>query len=66
LQGACAFFAHGCSPTPFNKPTHCKSFDGGSFVGGMFLVIGLLILGVGGFMFYRYKTGKKVLYQELR
>lgn len=66
LEGTCSFYAHGCSPTPIIKPTHCKSFDGGSFVGGMFLVIGLLILGVGGVLFYRWKTGKKILYQELR
>jgi len=66
LEGSCTFYAHGCAPTPIVKPTHCKSFDGGSFVGGMFLVIGLLILAVGGYMFYRYKTGHKFSYQELK
>ena len=36
-------------------------FDAGSFVGGMFLIIGLVLLVVGGYMFYRWKTGMPLL-----
>jgi len=53
--------AHTCVKTPEKK---C-SFDGGAFVGGMFLVIGLIILGVGGYAFWRYRTGAKTSYREL-
>jgi len=40
-------------------------FDGGAFVGGMFLVIGIAILGGGGFAFYKYRTGKAASYNQL-
>jgi preprotein translocase subunit Sss1 len=32
----------------------------------MFLVIGILILGVLGYIVYRWKTGRKILYTELK
>jgi len=40
-------------------------FDGGAFVGGMFLSWGLLALGVGGWFFYRWKVANKRAYTEL-
>jgi len=52
---------HTCGP----QNNQC-GFDGGAFVGGMFLVIGIVLLAVGGWMFYRWKTGKKILYTELK
>jgi len=58
------FLAHTCSDTPSNNGK-C-GFDGGAFVGGMFLVIGLAILGGGAFAFYRYKSGKSLSYNELK
>jgi len=42
------------------------AFDGGAFVGGMILGIGLVAIGIGGFLFYRYKTGQKATYSELK
>jgi LPXTG-motif cell wall-anchored protein len=39
------------------QPTCPKRFDGGSFVGGIFLMIGVGILGAAGFVFYRKKQG---------
>jgi len=41
-------------------------FDGGAFVGGMFLGIGLVAIGIGGFLFYRWKTGSRAAYSELK
>lgn len=58
------FYTHSCSKHDL-QPTHC-GFNGGSFVGGMFLVIGILILLVGIYFFYRWRTGKKFDYRELR
>jgi len=55
-------WVHSCEPIP---GTHC-AFDGGAFVGGMFLVIGLLVLGALAYIVYRWKTGRKILYTELR
>jgi hypothetical protein len=57
--------AHLCGSTPLPPPQQC-AFDGGAFVGGMFLVIGLIVLVVLAVIFYRWKTGKKLLYTELR
>jgi len=54
-----------CDPTPINPPTKC-GFDGGAFVGGMFLVIGLIVLGAIVFIVYRWRSGRKILYTELR
>jgi len=54
-----------CGATPIPPAQQC-GFDGGAFVGGMFLVIGLIVLAVLAFLFYRWKTGKKLLYTELR
>jgi len=51
------------SPTPSPSP-HCK-FDGGAFVGGMFFVVGLIIIGVGAYVFYRWRTGRRTNYTEL-
>jgi len=42
------------------------AFDGGAFVGGMFLGIGLVAIGIGAFLFYRWKVGKKATYSELK
>jgi len=53
--------AHTCVNS---KPT-C-GFDGGAFVGGMFLIIGLMVLGGGGYAFYRYKNGQKTNYSTLQ
>jgi len=53
---------HSCTSTNQN----CGGFDGGSFVGGMFLVIGIIALSVGGYIFYRWRVGKRVTYTELR
>jgi len=41
-------------------------FDGGAFVGGMFLGIGLVAIAIGGFLFYRWRMGKKAAYSELK
>jgi len=57
--------AHTCTDTPSNNGGKC-GFDGGAFVGGMFLVIGLAILGGGAYAFYRYKTGKSNSYNTLK
>jgi len=55
---------HGClAPTPIS--TKC-GFDGSAFVGGMFLVIGIIVLGVLAYIVYRWRSGKKILYTELR
>jgi len=35
------------------------------FVGGMFLGIGLVAIGVGGYLFYKWKMGKRPAYSEL-
>jgi hypothetical protein len=51
--------AHSCSDNG-----KC-GFDGGAFVGGMFLGIGLVAIGVGGYLFYRWKMGNKPAYSEL-
>jgi len=53
----CKSFAHGC-----DSDSDC-GFDGGAFVGGMFLVIGVGLLAGGAYMFYRYKT--QTQYKEL-
>jgi hypothetical protein len=58
-------WAHSCQPTPIAPPQKC-GFDGGSFVGGMFLVIGLIVVAGVAYLFYRWKTGRKILYTELR
>jgi len=42
------------------------AFDGGAFVGGMFLGIGLVAIAIGGFLFYRWKMGNKATYSELK
>jgi len=43
-----------------------KGFDGGSFVGGMFLIIGLFAISAIAYLVWRWKTGRKILYTELR
>jgi hypothetical protein len=53
-------FAHSCS----DSNGKC-GFDGGAFVGGMFLGLGLCAIGIGGFLFYRFKMNKKPGYSEL-
>jgi len=47
-------------------PGKTGGFDGGSYVGGMFTVIGLIVVAGAAYLFYRWKTGKKILYTELR
>lgn len=60
------FYTHSCAPDPTPIPPNKKcGFNGGSFVGGMFLVIGVLVLLVGAYLFLRWKTGKKFDYREL-
>lgn len=51
-------FAHSCAEEKCG-------FDGGAFVGGMFLGIGLCAIGLGGYIFYRYRMAKKPGYSEL-
>jgi len=54
--------SHSCKATPAEK---C-GFDGGAFVGGMFLGIGLIAIGIGGYLFYRWKVGGgRGAYREL-
>jgi hypothetical protein len=56
-------FTHICNEPP---ATSSCSFDGAAFVGGMFLIIGLLLLAVGGYYFYQWKTGRRFTYTELK
>jgi len=57
-DASCAF-VHSCIvPPPVVLP---QQFDAGAFVGGMFLIIGILILAVGGYFFSRWRTGKKII-----
>jgi len=66
-KAACSgLFAHACQSAPVTPPKSGGGFDGGSFVGGMFLVIGLIVIGGAAYLFYRWKTGRKILYTELR
>jgi len=58
------FYTHSCSKKELTVP-HC-GFNGGSFVGGMFLVIGILLLLIAIYFFYRWRTGRKFDYRELR
>jgi len=63
LGESTCLIAHTC-------PIHTKKekkagFDGGSFVGGMFLVIGLVGLGVVGYLIYRWKFSQRANYTEL-
>lgn len=52
-------------PQDIVVPTKC-GFDGAAFVGGMFLVIGCIFIAVLAYIFYRWKTGKHILYTELK
>lgn len=56
--------AHTCPKE--KSSSNKKGFDGGSFVGGMFLVIGVIGLGIAGFLFYRWQTGRGATYTELK
>jgi uncharacterized membrane protein YidH (DUF202 family) len=43
------------------------SFDAGSFVGGMFLVIGVLVVVAAAYIFYRWRTqNRRIAYSELK
>jgi len=67
LSTSTCFLSHTCSapnPPPV-VPPKC-GFNGGSFVGGMFFVIALVVLCVGGYLFYRWRTGRKFDYRELK
>jgi len=57
------FFAQGCGSGITVKK---GGFDAGSFVGGMFLVIGLIVLGGGAFVVYKWKFSNRPSYTELR
>ena len=50
--------------SPDDSGENC-GFDAGAFVGGMFLVIGLLILAMIGYFVYVYKFGRKASYNQL-
>jgi len=58
------FYTHTCSKKDLKVPG-C-GFNGGAFVGGMFLVIGIIVLIAGIYFFYRWKTGRKFDYRELK
>jgi len=55
---ATCLFAHTCAAQ------HC-GFNGGSFVGGMALMGGIILLIVIGYAFYRWRTGSKITYREM-
>jgi len=57
------FFTHSC--TKKDDGLKC-GFSGGAFVGGMFLIIGILIFIIAGYFFYRWRTGRKFDYRELK
>jgi len=64
-QTECAI-NHLCpAPSTPSKSSKKKGFDAGSFVGGMFLVIGLVGIGVIGFFVYKWKFSQRASYQEL-
>jgi len=65
-SSANCLIAHTCTSTPLNPPSPTCGFDAGSFVGGMFLIIGLIVIAVGAYVFYRWRTGKKIAYTELK
>lgn len=46
------------SPAPADN---C-GFNGGAFVGGMFLMGGIILLGIIGYAFYRWRTGNRIQY----
>jgi hypothetical protein len=48
------------------SPVASNSFSGSSFVGGMFLVIGILCLVLLGFIIYRWRANKTGTYTELK
>eukprot|EP01092_Planopodium_desertum_P014783 TRINITY_DN75730_c0_g1_i1.p3 TRINITY_DN75730_c0_g1~~TRINITY_DN75730_c0_g1_i1.p3 ORF type:complete len:289 (+),score=40.47 TRINITY_DN75730_c0_g1_i1:920-1786(+) len=59
-QTTCLFLSHTCEKEPKGK-----GFSAGSFVGGMFLVIGLGLLAVGGYFGYRYYKKRASNYTEV-
>jgi len=61
---ATCFFTHSCDFTPPSGPD-C-GFNGGAFVGGMFLVIVLVALLGAGFAFYKWRAGARISYTELK
>jgi len=63
-QAKGCLIAHQCDGKVAVSGGKC-GFDGGAFVGGMFLIIGIAILGGGGYAFYKYKTGKGSTYNQL-
>jgi hypothetical protein len=56
---ATCLFAHTCSPQ------QC-GFNGGSFVGGMALMLGIILMGAVGYAFYRWRTGHRVSYSAMK
>lgn len=65
VEASCeGLWVHTCEITPI-IPTKCN-FNSGDFVGGMFLVIGLVVLVAIAYIVFRWKTGNKILYTELK
>jgi len=62
IQTTQCLFAHDCSP----GACPACGFDAGSFVGGMFLPIGVVLLVYAGYRFYTWKVGSKNSYTELK
>jgi len=54
-------FAHTCTPTK-----NSCGFRAGDFLGGMFLMLVLALLAFAGVAFYRWKTGSRPAYTELK
>jgi hypothetical protein len=61
IDGSTCTLAASCT-----QPVASDGFSGSSFVGGMFLVIGILCLVLLGFFIYRWKVNKTGTYTELK
>jgi len=55
----------GCTYSPICGLPECK-FAGGTFVGGMFLILGVVLLAGGAIWLYKWKNSKQVMYSELK
>jgi len=54
-----------CAAAPTPQPTCPRKFDGGSFVGGMFLIVGVILLVAAGLVFYRKRKASTGSYEAL-
>eukprot|EP01116_Phalansterium_solitarium_P018413 TRINITY_DN4863_c0_g1_i2.p1 TRINITY_DN4863_c0_g1~~TRINITY_DN4863_c0_g1_i2.p1 ORF type:complete len:358 (-),score=105.68 TRINITY_DN4863_c0_g1_i2:398-1471(-) len=67
-DGKCAY-RHYCSPSPSpsgsNSGDSPRGFDAASFVGGMFLIVGIVVIGVAIYAFYRWRVARRT-YTELK